>query len=190
MPRPLPVSVGLLGRRSVVGAAVVLGVALLFILVLPLINHAVRGPNDFRPGEPYVVGGNVQITPAPGWQLDSTSELFTTLAKSGAVLVITGASPADATAVELLQPTIDGLNGDTTNTWVVGEPQTFVTDAGDHGASVTGHSTDTAQETWVIISGDMSATLVADSPDSVWATVSPELDAMAASVVILTEETP
>jgi len=184
----VPLSVGLLGRRSLLGATVVLGIALMYILALPALNHAIKGEGDFAPGEPHVVGGNLQITPAPGWDLDDSSGLLTVLSKAGATFVPTPAVDNEQTAEELAQVGIDGLKADTSNTWVIGEPQTFVTDAGDHGVSVTAHTTDQTQMTWVILNGSRSATIISYSPDSAWPTLSPEMNEMAASVVFLDDE--
>ena len=186
--RPLPISVGLLSRRSLIGGTIVLAVALFYILGVPALNDAVKGENDFTVGEPYVVGGSVQITPFEGWELDpSSNELFSTFTRAGAALVITGAVPLAQTPEEWAENTRKGLEADTENTWVVGDPQTFVTNVGDHGVSITAHSPTTAQEAWFITTDTMSVTLIGTSPDSTWTTVSPEMDAMVASVVILEE---
>lgn len=184
---PVPISVGLLSRRSLLGAIVVLGVSLFFIVVLPIINSAVKGENPFIPGQPYVVSGTVQITPQPGWELGVSSDLLTTITKSGASFVVVGAAPADQTPEESIQGAIEGLQADQNNTWVIGDPQTFVTDAGDHGVKLTAHTTNDAQESWAISSGEVSTTVLATSPDSVWGSVVDELEAMASSVVFVTE---
>lgn len=186
--RPLPVSVGLLGRRSVTGALVVLGVALVYMVGAPVLS-SVAGDSDFSPGQPFVVGGNVEITPAPGWALDpSSSELFSTLTKNGVGMVVVPASPATQAAEQMAQEAVDGWAADTENTWVVGDPQTFVTNVGDHGVSVTAHSTDEVQESWSIVTDTQQVTILATSPDSVWATTSPEMDAMIDSVQVLENE--
>ena len=143
----VPLSVGLLSRRSILGAVVVGAIAAFYIAVVPWVGHIASGEPSFTPGEPYVVAGSVQITPQAGWQLDPTSnELFTTLTKSGASLIITGAVAADRTAEEMAQTAADGLRADQNNTWVIAEPQTFVTDAGDHGVTVVAHTPKTANE--------------------------------------------
>lgn len=185
----VPISVGLLSRRSLTGGIVVLAVALFFIVVVPWINDLVPGENPFQPGEPYVVADQYQITPQPGWELATENELLTTISKSGANLVLLPAIEADGeTLDDAIQVTILGFESDETATWAIGDPQTFVTNAGDHGLKVVAHSHDTASETWVIEHDGWHVNLLAQVPDSVWSSLSEELEAMAASVVFLDEE--
>lgn len=186
-PPPMPVSVALLDRRSVVGAVVVLGVALFYIVALPFVQHAVVG-DDFAAGEPYVVGGTVAITPAEGWALDeSSSELFTVLTSSGASLLVTGAVEADSSAEEMAKSVIEGFEADDTQNWVVGDPQTFRTGAGDHGVSVTAHASDAGTAQWVIVTDSQSVTLAGTAPDSAWHAMVPELERMVESVTFVEE---
>lgn len=179
---PVPISVGLLSRGSIVGAVVVLAVVLSYAVVLPLVDNAVEGDNPFKVGEPFVVAESYRITPQPGWALEDANELFTTISRAGATLILTGAIEAEPIE-EALQPTLDAFAADTTNTWLVGETQTFVTNAGDHGVKVVAHGTDSAQESWVITDGDQNITAVASSPEAVWKNVAGELDAMVSSIV-------
>ena len=184
--RPLPISVGLLSRRSLIGGTIVLVIALLYVLGVPALNGVLKGENDFTVGEPFVVGGTVQITPYEGWALDpSSSELFATFTRAGASLVITGAVELTQSPEDWAENARKGIEADTENTWVIGDPQTFVTDAGDHGVSVTAHNPNTAIESWYLTTDTMSVALVGNSPDSTWTTVSPEMDAMVASIVIV-----
>lgn len=186
--RPIPISVGLLSRRSLVGGILVLGVALLFIFGVPALDHLVRGPNDFRPGEPYVVGGSVQITPVEGWSLEE-SEFFTSFTKSGASFLITPAVPDEQTPEEQAELTRTAYENDTTATWVIGQPQTFVTDAGDHGVRLTAHSAQQASDSWFIASEGQSVTLIGTTPEGLWTSLGPEMDRMARSVVVLAPDT-
>lgn len=161
-----------------------LGIALTFIIGLPALNHAARGENDFRPGEPYVINEALQIVPADGWQLE-TSEFFTTFKKNGASLIPTPPVEKERTGEEWAQWITETLEGDTTNTWVIGSPQTFVTNVGDHGVSVTAHSPTEVSISYYIYTEDLSVSLAGTSPDSAWASVADDMDAMAASVQII-----
>lgn len=184
-----PISVGLLSKTSLTGGLVVLGVALFFIVALPWINQLVPGDNPFRVGEPYVVAGSYQITPEPGWEIASENELLTTITKSGASFVLLPPTEADGETLEgQINLTVQALENDASTTWVIGDPQTFVTGAGDHGLQVVAHSHDQASETWVIEHEEWQVTLVAQSPDSVWKSLSAELEAMASSVVFIAED--
>lgn len=102
-------------------------------------------------------------------------------------MVITGAAEPSQTPEEWAAATRAGFDADTANTWIVGDPQTFVTNAGDHGVSITAHNPNDAVESWYITTGTMSVVMSGTSPDSTWTTVSPEMDAMVASVVIVEE---
>jgi hypothetical protein len=105
----LPVSVALLGRRSLLGGAVVLGLALFYILGVPALNGLVPGENPFKVGEPYVLFDGYQITPQDGWELENANELFVTLTKAGAGLVFTGPVAADITPEAAVETASEGL---------------------------------------------------------------------------------
>ena len=186
-PTSVPISVGLLSRHSIVGGIVVGAIALFYILGVPFLNGMVEGDNPFKPGQPYVVADSYQITPQPGWGIVEENDLFTTIGSSGVSLLLVPAVPADQSLEEAIQISVDGLEADTNNTWVVSEPTTFVTNAGDHGISVVGHSATQVNETWVISNGEVTVTILGTSPDSVWKSTSPEMDAMVTSVAILGE---
>lgn len=183
--RPLPVTVGLLGKRSIVGAVVVLSVALFYAAALPAINSSIKGEGGFVPGEPFVVGGTVQVTPAAGWELEGSNELFTTFTKSGATLVLIGAAENDASLQDQADLAIAGFEADTADTWVIGQPQTFTTNVGDHGISVTAHSTSTASESFVIRHDLVTTTAILSSPESVWVSVTGDVDTMINSIVFV-----
>lgn len=183
--RPLPITVGLLGKRSIFGAVLVLSLALFYAVALPAINSSIHGEGDFAPGEPFIVSGTVQITPAAGWELNSSNELFTTLTKSGASLLLIGAVENDASLEEQADLAIAGFEADTQNTWIVGQPQTFTTNVGDHGISVTAHTGSDASDSFVIRHGALTTSLIATSPEGVWVSVTSDIEAMIASVVIL-----
>lgn len=164
----------------------VLALASVFIFGVPALNNAVEGENPFKAGEPYVVVDSYQITPEPGWELE-TNDLFVTLKKSGGSYLLTPAVAADEPLEEAIQPSIDGLANDPSNTWAIGEPVTFVTNAGDHGIKVVSHSATQASETWIISNGESSITIAGFTPESAWTVLSPEMEAMAASIAFLNE---
>lgn len=174
--------VSLLSRRSIIGAVVVLAVALLYALGVPALNSLVKGENPFEPGEQYVVADSYRITPAEGWSLDLSNDLFATFNKSGAQFIPTIAVEAERTPEETIQLLIDGLYNDPEETWVVGSPQTFVTDAGDHGMEVVALGPDRAQVIWVISNSMMSITAVGDAPAAVWDSVDDDMGAMVRSI--------
>lgn len=177
--------VGLLSRHSLLGGAVVLGVALFYIVAVPVINGLVKGPNQFEVDQPFVAFDSYQFTPEEGWELESANDLFVTISKAGANVVFTPLVPADQTLDEAVRAVGDALSQDQNNTWVVGEPVGFVTDVGDHGATLTSHTTNQASQTWAITDGTSNVTVLATSPDVVWPSVSDEIDSMVKSIVFL-----
>lgn len=178
----VPASVGILGRRSLLGGIVVLAGALFFIVGLPWLSQ-VFDENPFEAGQSYIVAESYAITPVPGWSLSGESDFFTTFEKSGATLVLTGAAPSEGIPPrDQLENSIIAFENDTTATWIIGEPTTFVTDYGTYGVSLTSHSETLATETWIISDGDLDVQIIAQVPDSIWPSITDELDIMVASV--------
>lgn len=166
--RTVPLSVALLNRRSVSGAIVVTLCALFFIVVLPAIDDLVEG-SDLSVGVPLAVGESLEVTSTQGWVLKSTSGAkSTTLTNSGAQLVITPAAEVSDSVPTQIQRIGDALADDPDNSWVVAEPTTFTTKAGDSGAAVTGQSKESATQIWVVSNGTVQTTLVLTAPVSVW----------------------
>ncbi|WP_061963083.1 hypothetical protein [Demequina aurantiaca] len=186
----MPLSVALLNKQSIGGAAAILLCALFFILVLPAISDHVKG-EDLTVGVPLAVGENLQVTPPPGWVLSNTAEGgMTSLTNSGAQLVITSAAPATESVATRIQTLADALADDPNNSWVVTPPSTFTTTAGDSGATVTAQSKDAATQVWVVSDGNLQTTLVLTSPLSVWDGISDSANAIAASVKFTPEDLP
>lgn len=181
-----PISVGLLSRHSLLGGAVVFGVAIFYIVAIPIINGLLKGENPLEVGQPYTMFDSYQITPQEGWEVED-GEVFVTITKAGSSLVFTGPVPADKTPEEAIETGKQGLEEDASDTWEVGEPTTFVTDAGDHGASVSGHTAETALESWVITDGTSNVTVLSSSPSGVWISVADEMEAMVKSIDFLSE---
>ena len=181
-----PISIGLLSRHSLLGGAVVLGVALFYLVGVPFINGLVKGENPFEVGQPYEVFDSYEITPQEGWQLEA-NDLFVTLTKAGASLVFTRPAPADQTPEEAIETARQTFQADTSGTWQVGEATAFVTDAGDQGVTISGHAAEKASQTWVTTDGTSNVTVLASSPSSVWASVTDEMEAMVKSIVFLSD---
>lgn len=180
--------VALLSKRSLLGAAALSIGAIFYLVGLPLANNLVEGDHPFKAGQPYVVGDAYQVTPEPGWDLVQENEFITSISKSGATLILWPALPADEPVEDSINLTITALESDSKETWVVGTPQTFVTNAGDHGLRLVSHSETEVEEDWAITNGSLNIDLTATSPDSVWDSISADLDAMVASLVILGAE--
>ena len=87
--------------------------------------------------------------------------------------------------METMESTILAYQSSSDVHWVVGEPRTFVTDAGVHGATLIAHSVNQAQQNWSIADDEFSATMVVTTPDNEWSGFTDEVDAVARSLRIL-----
>lgn len=182
-PPKVPISVGLLSRRSITGAVVVALVALFFIVAVPAMVP-VFNEDVFRPGRPFVTAGGIQITPAAGWSLGGDDVLFTSFERAGASLVFTPAVEAEGSPEEVAQTGVEGLK--MADGWVVGEIETYVTAAGDHGVHYVGHDPATVAENWIVDNdAGLRATVILSAPESVWASMQDDLEAMIQSIVIV-----
>lgn len=168
----VPLSVALLNRRSLGGAAVVLLSALFFILVIPALDDLIEH-TELEVGTPLAVGENLLMTPAQGWALspDST-QAQTILTNSGTQIVVTPAQPLSQPVADQIQDASDALANDPDKSWVVTEPTTFTTLAGDPGATVTAQSKETSTQSWIVTHDGSQATVVLVAPVAVWDAVS------------------
>ncbi|WP_430868172.1 hypothetical protein [Demequina aurantiaca] len=178
----VPLSVALLNKQSIGGAAAILLCALFFIVVVPAINDSVQG-EDLTVGTSLAVGEDLSVNPPPGWVLDEDPTADSTiLINSGAQMVITPATDAFTTVADQITTMATSLADDPDNSWVVTPPTTFVTTAGDPGATVTAQSKESATQIWIVSNGDLQTTLVLSSPLAVWDGVVDSANAIAASV--------
>jgi hypothetical protein len=189
-PRPVPLSIALLNRRSVGGAIVVALCALFFIVVLPAVEDAIE-EDGLSVGVPLAVGENLTVTPSEEWVLSDASDTdFTTLTNGGAQMIITPAVEVDAPVAAQIQDSADALADDPDNSWVVAEPTTFTTTAGDAGASVTAQSKESVTQVWIVSDGTMETTLLLTSPVAVWDGIADSAAQIAASVRFTEEQLP
>lgn len=181
------VSAGLLSRRSIVGAVVVLGIALFYAFLLPAISETTGQGKGFVAADPYLVGGNVQITVADGWSRDpSSNEFFMAIVDGSARLVIGTATTTTQTALEAAKLTAQGLANDEVTRWEIGDPQEFTTETGDSAVTFIAVSDEITQQVWVIDGGELSTTLVATAPNAVWPSVSGIIEEIVRSVRFVT----
>jgi hypothetical protein len=151
---------------------VVLLSALFFILVIPALDDLIEH-TELEVGTPLAVGENLLMTPAQGWALspDST-QAQTILTNSGTQIVVTPAQPLSQPVADQIQDASDALANDPDKSWVVTEPTTFTTLAGDPGATVTAQSKETSTQSWIVTHDGSQATVVLVAPVAVWDAVS------------------
>lgn len=176
-------------RAQVAGAIGILAVAGLWGLLVPLLNTIVEGPNPFKAGVPYDVGG-ATIVPEPGWQLGAVIEgSLTTLEKGSTSLGVLPAAEATGSVEEELRAGAAVLEVDTTTTWQVGEPELFTTDGSRPAGRVVAFSPAEVDVTYVVSNGAMKVTLATRTDPASWRALEDEIDAMARSVVFITPAT-
>lgn len=178
----------LLDSRSLWGAVWVLVVALFFAAGLPILADVAR-QSGLDAGQPYRIG-DATILPVEGWSLsENSNEFFTVLEKSGASMTLIAPVESEMDAAMAIGNTVTALENDATTSWVIEDPATFTTDAGDPGQSVIARSPTDVSSSWVVdFDGGVQMSMIGQSPDNVWTEVGPEMEAMARSVVLEPED--
>lgn len=176
-----------LATHPVRGAVIVAAIAVFYALILPFVSDTVAGGTKLEPGVPFPVSAGLEMVPQPGWELESKSEILTTLSRDGASLVVLPPAPGEDLE-KAIETTVDGFENDPRNDWQVGRPEPFTTSAGDQGRTVVAYGTTEVQQTWLISHGGSTASIFGSSPDSGWSSLSPDMDEMVASVVFMTED--
>lgn len=120
-------------RRSVLGALAVGGVFALFVLVIPYLEANVEARGGFDSAGRFIIDDYAAIELAEGWQVESQSELFTTVTDGTHQLILIASAPQDVTPEEALLVSWDGFSQDTANT--VEPIQSLPTETGAEGAT-------------------------------------------------------
>lgn len=176
-------------RAQVAGAIGILVVVGTWGLLVPMLNTLVEGPNPFKAGVPYDVGG-ATIVPEPGWQLGEVIEgVLTNLEKGSTSLGVLPAAEATGSVEDELLAGAAVLKADTTTTWQVGEPELFTTDGSRPGGRVVAYSPTEVDVTYVVSNGTMKVTLATRTDPASWRSLEGQIDAMARSVVFITPAT-
>lgn len=142
-PMFVPVDRRVLGldRRSLLPAAVVLGLALFLGWLLPVVDGAVALDDEIRPGDRLAVGDGLVVTPPVGWQLQTGVRLApgasaasgapARLVSDGATITILSAS-FSGSPDDLLERAneIEGATGTRPEFTVAGGRSTLTTSGG------------------------------------------------------------
>lgn len=163
------------------GALLVLALSLGLILGLPALATTMHG-GGYPADEPFEAAPGLQVTVAEGWEYDDSSGIFYTFTRAGATLVLVPAVGSDQSVEEALQVSTDALEQ---SSYLVTDPQTFTTDAGDSGMVVSGHSDTEASATWIIEHDGGQATFLLTGPDSTFSETYEAADALVQTAVVL-----
>lgn len=145
---PVEHRLGGLDRRTIVPAVVALAVIALWVLVVPAINESLSYKDQVRAADVFRVGPGATIAPPAGWGVQDglrttdrsrigSDDNATTRFVSGSLLMATQAGEWTKSPRELAEKTSDdsALLGKDAGVKVVGEPVTFTTASGQHGAA-------------------------------------------------------
>ena len=103
-------------RRSVLGTLAILGVVALLVVGIPFLESNVEQRGGLDAEGRFIIDDHAAIDLADGWQVESQSELFTTLTDGTYQIILIASSPQDATPEEALLVAWDGFSADPANT--------------------------------------------------------------------------
>jgi hypothetical protein len=177
----------LFGARSVVGALAVVGALSLFGFGLHALAEVVERSTGFETGSAYVVSDTVSFTPAPGWVIDpegTQAGLVVTATKNGWELKVAGGLTLPDGTLEDFVKVFNDSDKQSDDYTQVGGIESFTTAGGQTGATWAAHGPTLAAQQWYVAEGKDLGRMTARGSASTLASVQPELDAMAASLVV------
>ncbi len=144
----IPLSIRLVGRSGVPGAIVVGLIALVYLVGIPALDAALRGPTVDAARVTFANG--ISVVPPEGWAYDADSETFQVFTQAGATIIVAPPLTATGTLEEAVEPTQEQLASDSEGQWVVSDPQYFTTRAGDPAVLLAAQNATDAQLLWII----------------------------------------
>lgn len=183
MPEPGPVATS---RQQWTGAVVIAVMAVLLAVVAPWVGDELSGKH-LKAGDTLAVGDNVELTVAEGWTLGDGGGLFTVLQNGASTVTpVPAAAVADfGTAEETIEKDVEGLKGDTTNDWEIGEVEETTSEAGYQALHVVARSATSVQDVWAISDGSSVVSILANAPADDYDRVAASVEQMALSVRIV-----
>ena len=181
----------LFGARSVVGALAVVAVLCVFGFGIAAVDEWVKKSSGFAVGTAYQVSETVSFTPASGWEVDpkaTSPGLVVNATKNGVALKVVSLSLPPKDTLESFAKVFrdsDERNGALAR---VTAQKPFVTTSGVNGVTWDAHGPKDASETWIVANGESLAQMSADGSASNWASVAPDLEAMAKSLTVSAPE--
>ncbi|WP_084038920.1 hypothetical protein [Demequina sp. NBRC 110053] len=181
----LPLSVRLIGRSSLPGAAIIAGIALIMVGVVPYAAGALTG--TATKDETTAAEGTLEISLAPGWAVEQQADGVTTLASGSATLTV----EVEGGAVDVqqaAQDAADALAEDASANWIMTEPSAFTADDGSRGATVTATSEARSTQVWVTSYETFWTTSTLTAPLEAWASAQPGAEQMVVAMTVVMDE--
>lgn len=169
-------------RQQTLGALAALAVAIFYAFALPALSNVSDGDSGFTAGEPFAAVDGVTIVPAAEWSITGQGAFLSTMSRGPATLAIVAAAPITEDSSQTLDNIVSGLESDSERQWVIGDPESGSTDAGDDFVTVVAHAFDEVSQVWVIDNGSVTTTVVATVPDGLWIQYESDIDGMVLSV--------
>ncbi|SEJ61780.1 hypothetical protein [Demequina mangrovi] len=176
-----PLALRLVGRGSLAGAALVLAIALAYAVVLPGIARALSEPT---PPLVVAIGGDATVAVSEDWTVTEGAPGYTTLAQSGAVLVISEPHPAEQHPAQTIEAVIDEwVAQGPGEIAVLPSPRAFETDAGDDAVTVALQDPLRSGQAWVVSNGSSEVVALLTTPQAGWESTSASAQLVLRSLV-------
>jgi hypothetical protein len=161
-----PLSLRIIGRSSLLGAAVVLAVAAVYAVLLPAVGNVVAARDPAV--EAVAVGDALVVTDADGWHAAEGDTGATTLTADGATLTIGRAVPAETTLGASVGTVVDDWIRDLPRDTVITKPRELTTSAGYDAVTAVAHSPTEVLQVWFVTDGVDVARVDLSAPPTVW----------------------
>ncbi|MDN4483274.1 hypothetical protein [Demequina lignilytica] len=174
-----PLAVRLIGRGSLAGALLVLGIAALYAVALPMVAERASAP---APPRIVDIGGGASVVSEETWSEAVSDGGTTTLTQGGATLVIDQPHPSEGSVVARLDDLTADWIAEAPDGSVATAPRTFETDAGDDAATVVLQEPQQTVQAWVVSDGELEVIAVLTAPATAWDKTSSAAQALVRSM--------
>ena len=103
-------------RRSVLGTLAILAIFALLVIGVPFLETNVEQRGGLDAEGRFIIDDYAAMELADGWQVESQSELFTTVTDGTYQIILIASSPQEATPEEALLVTWEAFSADPANT--------------------------------------------------------------------------
>lgn len=183
----------LFGRRSIIGAIVVVAVLTFFGAGLRAIDENSKS-TGFTPGQIYAVSDTLSFTPEAGWSIDTAGTLagaVVTLTKDGLVMKVIGQDfTAGGQTMQDSATTFHDADGQDAGYTTVSDIGPFTTSTGTTGVTWTASGPAQAAQTWLVSDGTSGAYVPVTGPASNWTNSQQEIESMVESIVFASASSP
>ncbi|WP_084104607.1 hypothetical protein [Demequina sp. NBRC 110056] len=180
----MPLSVRLIGRSSLPGAAIVAAIAMVLVAGVPMLASWLAEP---AAEEEAVSAGTLEVTLAQGWSVDGQESGVTTLVQGSSTLTLE-VTTSDADDLEAsVAARVEDLASDESANWVSTDPVEYTADDGHPGATVSATSETRSTQVWIAVYGEFATVATLVAPVESWAATQPSAEDMVMSLTLTDE---